>query len=98
MPIETMAGTSLQLACSVRIMTTPTASHMTATTARKPGLEGRRPIATGLSGSRDRGFRGAFLLPDLAVFPFGAPAFGVVRPLEPALRSLVAMSANVSAR
>ncbi len=44
-----MAGTSLQPVDNVRNMMTPTAIHITATTARKPALDGRRPTATGLS-------------------------------------------------
>jgi hypothetical protein len=73
-------------------MITPTAIHMTATKARNPGLDGRRPMVTGLSGSRDLG-----RLVRPASAGRGGPPFGVTRPLEPDLRGRVAMPEHVSA-
>ena len=98
MPTATIAGMSRHPVVKVKKRMTPTAIHITATSARKPGLEGRRPTATGSSGSRKRR---RFAASGCRLRPLGpegreAPPLGVVRPLEPRLRPRVAMAAKVS--
>jgi hypothetical protein len=84
MPSETIPGTKRHAAVSVKIMTTPTASHITPTSNRKPGLDGRRPTWTGLSGPADAALAGGF----------GAPPLGVTRPVDPAFGRRLAMAAK----
>jgi hypothetical protein len=99
MPKATIAGISRQPVASDRNKMTPTASHMTATKTRNPGLEGRRPIVTGVSGSGGRTLPGPLVFVALLVVTFaGPPPFGVIRPLEPPLCWRVAMDTNVSGR
>jgi hypothetical protein len=91
MPTATIDGINRHPVFSVRNNTIPTAIHITATTVRNRGLDGRRPMATGLSGSngarRAGGTGGAC---------FVIPPFGVTRPLESRLRWRAAMYAEVS--
>jgi hypothetical protein len=95
MPKAKMAGINLQPVDSVRNKITPTAIHMTATTAKNPALEGRRPMVTGVSGFKGR--RPGRLPPGrpglagLAFIGLGAPPFGVTRPVDPGLRWREAM-------
>ncbi len=98
MPSDTIPGTNRQVAESVTIMTTPTASHITPTSSRNPGLDGRRPIWTSWSSGTVRRRPRPTALPGAL---FGAtPPFGVTRPLapdvlrEPDLRRWTAMVAQ----
>jgi len=76
--MNTMPGTSFQLVCRVNRTMMPTATPITATSSRKPALDGRRPTWTGSSGST------------LLLFAAGAGRLplGVARPEEPVFPDL----------
>ena len=90
MPMNTIPGTNRHQAVSEAIAMMPTAIHMSDTTSRKAGLEGRRPICIGVSASIRRR-REAWA----ADSPRGV-ALGVTRPVVRGLRRRLAMIEKVT--
>lgn len=84
--MNTMPGTNFHQAWREAMAITPTAIHIADTSTRNAGLDGRRPICMGLSGSnrRDRDGRAS------------APGLGVTRPVVRGLRRRLAMDTKTT--